>query len=262
VRDAPRVTPDVAVTPPAPDVTVTPPAPAVAARIAPSEIEYLFDAIEGMARLRTGSSYLDSRIEPKEAKRVRTALFRKQLTDLGDCPTPFFEPKTWMEVDDLQSRNFEAGRFVSVVEQRIEGSFTGPDQDELLFVVRIGACGSNLLSHLVLAVFPRALGKPILRWDEIENPAARGRYLQAPRFLATVEDAHQPVRFLETFENKYRLVELNRPFVPGASFRNSTTTSPTPNGHAVIEPWSVVAEWSPPRSPPECHGFTGVRLQR
>jgi hypothetical protein len=225
---------------PAP-VTVT---PAVAPPPAPAEAEYLVFAIGEPLR---DYSITSAAVDPKEAKRVRTALFPKQLSDLADCPRPFFEPQTWIEVDRLQGDNIRAGRFVAVVEQRFEGSFTAPGQDELLFVVRIDNCQSNTSTSREYAIFASLSRKPILRWGDLSSNFA------GPRFLAAIQDQGQPVRFLERSDDGYRLVEMNRPFVPGAPFRNSTEYFTT-DGQAVVEPWSLVASWAPPR-PTECRGF-------
>ena len=227
-----------------------PPAPSAAPAPAPAALpeprERLVYAEGEPPRDHAIAAYID----PLEAKRVRTALFRKPLLDLADCPKrPFFEPTTWVDVDELQRRNLEAGLFVAVVEQRIEGSFTGPDEKELLFVVRVENCQSNTSGHRELAVFSATspLGKPRLRWTE--NPP------NAPstRFLAVVHAEHGPARFLEKEGNAYRLVELNRPFVPGVPLRSSTEYF-TRDGGSVVEPWSVVAEW-PSARPRECIGF-------
>jgi hypothetical protein len=114
----------------------------------------------------------------------------------------------------------------------------------------VANCQPNNFPHLVVAVFPKAtLEKPRLRWDEHELRGA------GPRFLAAFSDKRQPTRLLEIAGREYRLVELNRPFTAGASFRNSTSVVRS-DGTPAIEPWSAVA--TGPEAQPaavECRGF-------
>jgi hypothetical protein len=83
---------------------------------------------------------------------VLASLFPKRLKSLHDCPKPSREPATWVEVDDVQLENLDAGRFVPVVERRERGHSTSSD-DEIRYVIRIDNCQENTSTLRVEAVF-------------------------------------------------------------------------------------------------------------
>jgi hypothetical protein len=177
------------------------------------------------------SIHLDSRaVAP-----VLARLFPRRLSDLGRCPRPFFQPTSWPQVDELQAMDFAAGRFVPVVEERVDATFTEPGARESLFVIRIDDCQSNDFEERVYAIFPTdALDRPsepVLRWVEHRLPGRTGR------FVAVRQEAGRPARLVEVLgSHEKRLVELNREFVRGAPFGVSSSASAF-DGGPVPEPW-------------------------
>jgi hypothetical protein len=97
--------------------------------------------------------------DPEEASRVLTSLFPKHLKASGDCPKTK-EPMTWVEVDDIELTNLDAGWFVPIVERRERGHFTDSD-DQVRYVIRIDNCQPNTGDPLrVEAVFREWVLKP------------------------------------------------------------------------------------------------------
>ena len=90
--------------------------------------------------------------DPREAERVLAALFPKRLASLRECPKSSREPATWVEVDDVQLENLDAGRFVPVIERRERGRFTG-SEDEVRYIIRIDNCQPNTGTLRIQAVF-------------------------------------------------------------------------------------------------------------
>jgi len=93
---------------------------------------------------------------------VLGALFPKRLGSLRDCSRRAEEPATWVDVDDAQLENLEAGRFVAVVErrERVEADGAG---SEVRYVVRIDNCQDNTSVLRVEATFSAdalAVGSP------------------------------------------------------------------------------------------------------
>lgn len=81
-------------------------------------------------------------VDPRELARVLASLFPKHLKAIRDCPKPKTQPKTWVEVDDLELENLDAGRFVPVVERRERGHYTD-SSDQIRYVIRIDNCQQN-----------------------------------------------------------------------------------------------------------------------
>jgi hypothetical protein len=72
---------------------------------------------------------------------------------IRDCRRPKAEPKTWVEVDDLEVANLDTGQFVPVVERREQGHYTDAS-DQIRYVIRIDNCQQNAGDPLrVEAVF-------------------------------------------------------------------------------------------------------------
>jgi hypothetical protein len=167
-------------------------------------------------------------------------LFPRRLSDLRGCPRPFFKPKTWTEIDELQRMDFAAGRFVPAVEERVDATFTAPGARESLFVIRIDDCQTNSFESLVYAIFPTdALdrpGPPVLQWVERRWPSEAGH------FVAVRQEPDHSARLVEVIgdEHKVRLVELNRDFVPGAALGTSSHAVAL-DGGPEVEPWRVVS---------------------
>jgi hypothetical protein len=174
-------------------------------------------------------------VDPHAAAPVLARLFPRHLSDLGRCPRPFFQPTTWPEVDQLQAMDFAAGRFVPVVEERVDATFTEPGARESLFVIRIHDCQQSDFEGRVYAIFPTdALDRPsepVLRWVEHQFPGDAGT------FVAVRQEAGRSARLVEVFgDHQTRLVELNRDFARGAPFGVSAHAFAL-DGGSVAEPW-------------------------
>lgn len=85
------------------------------------------------------SSRVSVPIDDHEDARVLASLFPEHLRSLSECRKPIGEPKTWVEIDDLELANLDQGQFVPVVERRERGRFTD-DSDQIRYVVRIDNC--------------------------------------------------------------------------------------------------------------------------
>lgn len=89
-----------------------------------------------------------------------TSLFPKHLEAIQDCRKPKAEPKTWVEVDDLELANLATGRFVPVAERREQGHYTDAS-DQARYVIRIDNCQQNTGGPLrVEAVFAKSALTP------------------------------------------------------------------------------------------------------
>ena len=191
---------------------------------------------------RTSDPHITNHVDARQAGPILTSLFRTHLTDLKRCPRPFFVPQTWSQIDQLQDENMAAGRFVPVVEQRLDASFTAPGASESLFVVDVLNCQANTIGHRVLAIFPTdtlGLPKATLRWDDYDYHHDEGV------FVAVLQEVGKPARLLETRGRGARLVELNRDFVPGASGTSSHDLA-GPGGEATVQPWREIEELEAP----------------
>jgi hypothetical protein len=188
-------------------------------------------------------------VDALQAGLVLTSLFPKHLTDLKRCPRPFFVPNTWSQIDQLQDKNMAAGRFVPVVEQRLDASFTAPGASESLFVIGIDNCQANTIGHRVLAIFPTGTltGSPkaTLRWDEHEVGTSRRS------FVAILREPGEPARLLDT---DGRLIELNRDFVAGAPGTSPHKLAWQGGGRAP-EPWRELEHVAAPPGD-ACFAFT------
>ena len=92
-------------------------------------------------------------LDPREVARVVASLSPKHLEAILDCRKPKTEPKTWVEVDDLELANLDTGQFVPVVEHRERGHYTDAS-DQIRYVIRIDNCQENMGGPLrVEAVF-------------------------------------------------------------------------------------------------------------
>ncbi len=198
---------------------------------------------------RTTDPHISNQVDAHQAGLVLGSLFPTHLTDLKRCPRPLFVPNTWSQIDQLQDKNMAAGRFVPVVEQRLDASFTAPGASESLFVIGIDNCQANTIGHRVLAIFPAGAltGSPkaTLRWDEHDWGGSRGS------FVAILQEPGEPARLLET---SGRLVELNRNFVagtPGASPNERASQG----GGPPAEPWRELEQVAAPPGD-GCFAFT------
>jgi hypothetical protein len=178
----------------------------------------------------TSDPHISNQVEPREAGVVLASLFPSHLTNRTQCPRPFFVPDTWSGIDALQDKNMAAGRFVPVIEQRLDASFTAPGARESLFVIGIDNCQANTIDHHVLAIFPTAAltGSPkaTLRWDEHETQGAPSS------FVALVQGPGERARLLAA---NGRLIELNRDF--GAK---------APDSGPAVAPWTEIERAAAP----------------
>jgi hypothetical protein len=198
---------------------------------------------------RTTDPHISNQVDAHQAARVLSSLFPTHLTDLKRCPRPFFVPNTWSQIDQLQDKNMAAGRFVPVVEQRLDASFTAPGASESLFVIGINNCQANTIGHRVLAIFPTGAltGSPkaTLRWDEHDVGGSRGS------FVAILQKPAEPARLLET---SGRLIELNRDFVVGAPGASPSKRA-SQGGGPPAEPWRELERVAAPPGD-GCFAFT------
>ncbi len=195
----------------------------------------------------TTDPHISNQVDAHQAGLVLRSLFPTHLTDRKRCPRPFFVPDTWSQIDQLQDKNMAAGRFVPVVEQRLDASFTAPGASESLFVIGIDNCQANTIDHHVLAIFPTGAltGSPkaTLRWDEHDDAGeSRGS------FVAILQKPGEPARLLET---SGRLVELNRSFVAAAS----PDKRGSQGGRPPAEPWTELEKVATPPGD-GCFAFT------
>jgi hypothetical protein len=198
---------------------------------------------------RTTDPHISNQVDAHQAGPVLRSLFPTHLTDLKRCPRPFFVPNTWSQIDQLQDKNMAAGRFVPVVEQRLDASFTAPGASESLFVIGIDNCQRNTIGHRVLAIFPAGVltGSPkaTLRWDEHDVDESRGP------FVAILQKPGEPARLLDTSGH---VVALNRDFVVGAP-GGSPNERASQRGGPRTAPWRELERLTPP--PGEgCYAFT------
>ncbi len=101
----------------------------------------------------SGSQEVAPPLDQREVERVVTSLFPKHLEAIRDCGKPKTEPKSWVEVDDLELANLDTGQFVPVVERRERGHYTDAS-DQIRYVIRIDNCQQNQAARLrVEAVF-------------------------------------------------------------------------------------------------------------
>jgi hypothetical protein len=225
-------------------VATAPPAPTQEpAALPPAEAEiYRSDG-------RTTDPRIYNHVDALQAGPVLTSLFPKHLTDLKRCPPPFFVPNTWSQIDELQDKNVAAGRFVPVVEQRVDASFTAPGASESLLVIRIDNCQANTIGHRVLAIFPTGglTGSPraTLRWDEHEVGGSR------KSFVAVLQEPGEPARLLDTAG---RLIELDRDSVAGA-LGTSPRKLASQNGGPPAAPWKELEQVAVPPGD-GCFAFT------
>jgi hypothetical protein len=200
---------------------------------------------------RTADPRISNLVDVRQAGLVLRSLFPIHLTDRKRCPRPFFVPNTWSQIDQLQDKNMAAGRFVPVVEQRLDASFTAPGASESLFVIGIDNCQANTIGHRVLAIFPTGAltGSPkaTLRWDEHDVGESRGS------FVAILQEPGEPARLLET---SGRLIELNRDFVAGAPGASPNWRA-SQDGGPPAEPWTVLEQVAAPGD--GCFAFTVSR---
>jgi hypothetical protein len=211
---------------------------------APSAVETEIYRSDG----RTTDPHISSQVDARQAGLVLGSLFTTHLTDLKRCPRPFFVPNTWSQIDQLQDKNMAVGRFVPVVEQRLDASFTAPGASESLFVIGINNCQANTIGHRVLAIFPTdaLTGSPkaTLRWDEHDVGGSRGS------FVAILQEPGEPARLLET---SGRLIELNRDFFAGAPGASPKRASQ--GGGPPAEPWRELEQVAAPPGD-GCFAFT------
>jgi hypothetical protein len=195
---------------------------------------------------RTTDPHISNQVDAHQAGLVLSSLFPTHLTDLKRCPRPFFVPNTWSQIDQLQDKNMAAGRFVPVVEQRLDASFTAPGASESLFVIGIDNCQANTIVHRVLAIFPlTGSPQPTLRWDEHDVGESRGS------FVAILQKPGEPARLLEA---SGRLIELNRNFVAGAPGASPNKRA-SQGGRPPAEPWRELEQVAPPPGD-GCFAFT------
>jgi hypothetical protein len=195
---------------------------------------------------RTTDPHISNEVDAHQAGLVLSSLFPAHLTDLKRCPRPFFVPKTWSQIDQLQDRNMAAGRFVPVVEQRLDASFTAPGASESLFVIRIDNCQANTIGHRVLAIFPlTGSPKATRRWDEHDVGESRGS------FVAILQKPGEPARLLETGG---RLIELNRDFAAGAPGASPSKRA-SQGGGPPAGPWRELEQVAAPPGD-GCFAFT------
>jgi hypothetical protein len=201
---------------------------------------------------RTTDPRISNQVDARQAGLVLGSLFPTYLTDRKRCPRPFFVANTWSQIDQLQDKNMAAGRFVPVVEQRLDASFTAPGASESLFVIGIDNCQANTIGHSVLAIFPTAAltGSPkaTLRWDEHDWGGSRGS------FVAILQQPGERARLLET---SGRLIELNRDFVAGAPGASPNKRA-SQDGGPPADPWMEL-EHVGPLPGDGCFAFTVSR---
>ncbi len=89
------------------------------------------------------------------------SLFPEHLGTIRECRPSQAEPKTWVEIDELERTNLDAGQFVPVVEHCERGHYTDAS-DQVRCVVRIDNCQPNTPPPLgIEAVFSAsALASP------------------------------------------------------------------------------------------------------
>jgi hypothetical protein len=201
---------------------------------------------------RTTDPHISNQVDAHQAGLVLSSLFPTHLKDRKRCPRPFFVPNTWSQIDQLQDKNMAAGRFVPVVEQRLDASFTAPGARESLFVIGIDNCQANTIDHRVLAIFPTGAltgsSRATLRWDEHDVGGSRGS------FVAILQQPGESARLLEA---SGRLIELNRDFVAGAAGA-SPNKRPWQEGGPPAEPWTVLEQLAAPPGD-GCFAFTVSR---
>ncbi|HEY5241635.1 MAG TPA: hypothetical protein VIJ22_09230 [Polyangiaceae bacterium] len=233
----PGAPPSTAIVTGPPSPSPTPPAPSAAE----TEI-YRSDG-------RTTDPHISNQVDAHQAGLVLGSLFPTHLTDLKRCPRPFFVPNTWSQIEQLQDKNMAAGRFVPVVEQRLDASFTAPGASESLFVIGIDNCQADTIGHRVLAIFPTGAltGSPkaTLRWDEHDRGGSGGS------FVAILQKPGEPARLLEA---SGRLIELNRNFVAGAPGA-SPDKRVSQGGGPPAEPWRELEQVAAPPGD-GCFAFT------
>ena len=229
--------------PPSTAIVTDPPSPSQEPP-APSAAETEIYRSDG----RTTDPHISNQVDAHQAGLVLSSLFPTHLTDLKRCPRPFFVPNTWSQIDQLQDKNMAAGRFVPVVEQRLDASFTAPGASESLFVIGINNCQANTIGHRVLAIFPAGAltGSPkaTLRWDEHDVGGSRGS------FVAILQEPGEPARLLET---SGRLIELNRNIVAGAP--GTSPNKRASQGGPPAEPWRELEQVAAPPGD-GCFAFT------